>query len=123
VKPLESPKIIDEQFSDAPINAKWNYEAALKTALKEREELLKTNPQLRWLQDEIDESLTSVDDFQERMQILGTMMGNKLGELHKECNKLAAICEDLDVDSNLPILNIKQNLINLKKIKNSLCVR
>ena len=104
MKPQKSPKIIDEPFSYAPTNEKWNYEAALKTALQEREALLKTNPHLKGLQDEIDKSLSSVDDSQERMQILGTMIGNNLLELHKACNKLAAICEDLDVDFNLPIL-------------------
>ncbi len=123
MKPLKSLKIIDEPFSDTPRIETWNYEAVLKTALKEREELLKTNPQLRGLQDEIDARLSSVDDSQKRMQILGTMIGNKLGELHKKCNELKAICEDLDVDFNLPILNIKQHLINLKKMTASMCVR
>ena len=107
--------LIEEQSSDTPINEKWDCKAALKTALKEREELLKTKPQLRGFQDEIDEMLSSVDDFQIRMHIIGTMLANKLGELYKECNKLGAICRGQHIDFNLPINEIKMKSLRLHK--------
>ncbi|MHC4844298.1 MAG: hypothetical protein ACYTEE_10895 [Planctomycetota bacterium] len=107
--------LIDEQVSDTPINEKWDHEAALKTALQEREALLKTKPQLKRFQDKIDERLSSVDDFQIRIQIIGTMIANNLEELHKQCNKLGAKCKAIDIDFNLPIIEIKMKSLRLHK--------
>ena len=67
---------------------KWDHKKALLKALKERDLLLKENPGLVLFQKEIDSRLQRVSSFEEKMEVLGTMIGNRLNILYEECFKL-----------------------------------
>ena len=87
----------------------WDYKSALKEALAERDQLLKSIPELTELQKEIDLRLSGVESFEERMTIIGKMIGSSLDNLYNECNILTDICSHIGINTQLPILELKKN--------------
>ncbi len=94
----------------------WDPEAALEEALQERDQLLKTNPELHDLQNEIDRLLAHENSFEERMNLLGNLIGQKLNVLYDECRKLEDICHSVGIQAELPITRFKRSL-DVKKLK------
>lgn len=88
----------------------WDPDAVLQEALRERERLLKNHPELSELQDELDRRLESVDDFEDRMKIIGRMIGNRLNRLNDECEKLETLLHDVGIDTEFPITRFKKAL-------------
>ena len=86
----------------------WDYKNALKEALAERDQLLKSRPELIELQKEIDLRLSGVESFEERMTIIGKMIGSSLDNLYNECNILTDICSHIGINTQLPILELKK---------------
>jgi len=92
----------------------WDHEAELKKALQERDDLLKKRPELVHLQKEIDHRLTSTESFEERMRILGKMLGTSLEKLYNECSTLADICDHCGIETQIPILELKKKSAKLE---------
>lgn len=112
-------KVNDELYrrgDDEP----WDYELALETALRERDELLEKHPELCKLQDEIDMRLAEAESFEERMEILGSLIGEKLNHLYDECSELESLCSKIGVKAEFPITRFKRSCLsrNLKLIEN-----
>ena len=95
-----------------PEEEKWDYRAALKKALYERDALLEKNPNLKKLQFAIDQNLAGVSKFEDRMQILGKMIDSNIKTLFTEWSKLQNLCDRADIfcDSDF-IINSKQRLL------------
>lgn len=91
----------------------WDYETALENALREREELLKNNPELKAFQSKIDKTLSETDIFEEKMKLLGKMIGSNLNLLYDKCHTLSEICSEIGIEANLPILEIKTKVKHL----------
>ena len=87
----------------------WDYKNALKEALAERDQLLKSRPELIELQKEIDLRLSGVESFEERMTIIGKMIGSSLDNRYNECSILADIYSHICINTQLPILGLKKN--------------
>ena len=88
---------------------KWDYKKALLKALKERDLLLKKRPELFLFQKEIDNKLQNIESFEDRMEILGTMMGAKLNVLYDECFKLNAICNKNNIGNSVKFEILEKN--------------
>ena len=65
----------------------------LEEAIKERDEFLEEHPELKGLQEEIDETLAKTPGHM-RMEVLNTMMFSKANELKEEMQRLQKILED-----------------------------
>ena len=65
-----------------------------KAALKERDALLETRPDLKEFQKEIDRILDSAGGFENRMAVLAVMMEANLKELQKQILRLSFITSD-----------------------------
>ncbi len=87
---------------------KWDHKKALEKALKEKDILLKSSKKLRDYQKKIDEKLKFAETFEDRMQVLGKMMGQNLNRLHNECMKLQNLCEKNGVKMKTPLVNFNQ---------------
>jgi predicted nuclease with TOPRIM domain len=88
----------------------WDPEAVLEEALREREKLLSSHPDLAELQAEVDRRLARVDSFEDRMAILGKMIGHRLNRLSDTCEELEALCHDVGIHTELPITRFKKTL-------------
>ena len=106
----EPEKALDVLLSNIQTKNDWDPDAVLHEALKERERLLKNHPELSELQDELDRRLESVDDFEDRMRIIGRMIGNRLNRLNDECEKLESLLHDVGIDTEFPITQFKKAL-------------
>jgi predicted nuclease with TOPRIM domain len=109
------PVTFNAELSETKPDA-WDAQAVLEEALKEREKLLSKNPELHALQEKIDRMLEGENRFEERMRILGRLIGEKLDELHEECTKLEGLCRSVGIHAELPITRFKKE-IEMKKIK------
>ena len=78
---------------------KWDHKKALLKALKERDLLLKEKPGLVLFQKEIDSRLQRVSSFEEKMKVLGTMIGSRLNILYEECFKLNTLYKTYSIKS------------------------
>lgn len=106
-KPEKSPVL-----SQTAVGKKkeWNPEAVLEEALKEREKLLKSRPELQELQAEIDRRLDGVEKFEDRMAILGKMIGSRLNRLSDNCDRFESLCHDIGIQTELPLTQFKKSL-------------
>lgn len=102
-----------------PQEKTWDPQAVLEEALRERDRLLSTNPELHELQNEIDSLLSPEDRFEDRMNILGKLIGQRLNILHDECQKLEELCHSVGIQTELPITRFKRSL-DVKKLKERL---
>lgn len=108
---------------DIVVSDSWDHEDALEKAIAERDALLKKRPELQKFQKVIDESLEGVEKFDDRMKILGKMIGSSLDHLYNECRTLDELCNEIGIETNIPILELKVNsasplLPGTKKSKN-----
>lgn len=105
-------KALDVLLSNVQTKNSWDPDAVLKEALKEREKLLKEHPELSKLQDELDRRLENVDDFKERMKIIGRMIGNRLNRLNDHCDELENLLRGVGINAELPITAFKKSLVS-----------
>lgn len=105
-------KALDVLLSNIQTKNSWDPDAVLKEALKEREKLLKEHPELSKLQDELDRRLENVDDFKERMKIIGRMIGNRLNRLNDHCDELENLLRGVGINAELPITAFKKSLVS-----------
>jgi capsule polysaccharide export protein KpsE/RkpR len=75
---------------------KTNYDLLIEALEKEREELLKANPDLKKYQDELDNALAGVTDPLERAAILNQLLVDKLAK-----ELIPAMAELKQVDSEV----------------------
>lgn len=101
-------------------DSNWDYKTALKNAIQERDALLNKHPELQELQDEVDRRLASASCFEERMKILGKLIGDRLNRLYDECVKLENLCTQVGIKVDIPITHFKRSQLtrNVMLIEN-----
>ncbi len=70
-------------------------EEILENAIKEREELLEQKPKLKVFQEEIDRLVRNAGNFENRMAVLGIMIGAKFEELRMQISYLMILTQNM----------------------------
>ncbi len=70
-------------------------EEILEIAIKEREELLEQKPKLKAFQKEIDRLVKNSGNFENRMAVLGIMIGAKFEELRMQISYLLILTQNM----------------------------
>ena len=103
-------KALDVLLDNIQKKNSWDPDAVLKEALKERDRFLAEHPELARLQEELDRNLESVENFEDRMRIIGKMIGQRLNQMNDECEKLETMLDDMGIHAEFPITRFKQSL-------------
>ncbi len=74
-----------------------------KAAREERDRLLKERPSLKEFQKEIDRCLNNAGSSENRMAVLGIMMGAKLKELQGQLSHLSFLMRQMEAPTHYPI--------------------
>ncbi len=74
-----------------------------KAAREEQDRLLKERPSLKEFQKEIDRCLNNAGSSENRMAVLGIMMGAKLKELQEQLSHFSFLIRQMEAHTHYPI--------------------